>query len=257
MNNIGNYISHARFWDWGGIDRSCEFEYWLKYAQSYGCNVLMPMCALAEAGAYLAERGLAVTAFDITPDMVDEGKKRFGETPGLLILEGNICDFHFDISPADFCYCTDFGHLHSTEDIQKALLCINKHLRPGGGLVIETSIRHPRKKSSHTTPQTFHPQKQIYPDLKVWKTSENRYDAEAGRQYISQTFYAEDTNGKIDTFDHEFYMQEYFRIDWLEALKKCGFEIKNEYSDRDKSLWRDTDMFWIVEAIANDFRNRD
>ena len=36
-NDIGNYARHAKYWDWGGYDRSEEHEHWLKYAVSTSC----------------------------------------------------------------------------------------------------------------------------------------------------------------------------------------------------------------------------
>lgn len=249
MNNIGNYALHARIWDWGGYDRTEEFEYWSNYDAQYGKNVLIPMCALGEIGAYMAHKGFTVTAFDITPEMVAEGKKRFGDVQGLKLLEGNVTDFHFDIPLADFCFCTDFGHLHTIHDVCKALSCINLHLRVGGGLVIEAGL--PPKESNYFTPKVFNPKTQVYPDIKVWKTGDTRHDAEAGRTYISQTVYIEDKNGHVEQFEHSFYMQSYSREAWLSALAKCGFEVRYEYRNREKEPWSKSDGMWIVEAVKS------
>jgi len=30
-NGIGNYARHAKYWDWGGYDRTEEHEHWLKF----------------------------------------------------------------------------------------------------------------------------------------------------------------------------------------------------------------------------------
>jgi len=119
-NHIGNYAKHARFWDWSGHNRTQEHEYWLKHACKYGNNVLIPMCALGETGAYMAQKGMNVYSFDITPEMIIESKKRFGGIPGLQFFEGDVTNFRFDIPPADFCYCTDFGHISTIEDIKKS-----------------------------------------------------------------------------------------------------------------------------------------
>lgn len=161
MINIGNYTRHARYWDWGGHDRTEEHERWLKYAEKYGKNVLIPMCAASETGAYMAERGFSVTAFDITPEMITEGKKRFGNMKGLRFYESDIRNFHFDIPLTDFCFCTDFGHLHTIDDVKKAFVCINNHLRDGGCLVIKTGLRSPDDVSNCTPTQTFYPLKQV------------------------------------------------------------------------------------------------
>lgn len=249
-NGIGNYARHAQYWDWGGYDRNAEHEHWLTYAAKYGKNVLIPLCAWGETGAYMAEHGCNVTAFDITPEMIAEGKKRFGNLPGLQLYEGDARDFHFNIPPADFCFSMDFGHIQTIEDVKKAFTCINHHLRDDGGLVIETGLWLPEKASDYTPTQIFHPLRQVYPGIKVWKTGETRNDAATGRCYIAQIFYAEDENGHIEQFDHAFYLQSYTREAWLEAFSSCGFTVVNEYSNRALASWQSGGSgFCIFEAV--------
>jgi SAM-dependent methyltransferase len=252
MNDIGNYARHAQYWDWGGHDRTEEHEYWYKYTAKYGNNVLIPMCAWGEAGAYMARRGMNVTAFDITPEMIDEGKKHFGDVQGLQLMVADVISFRLDGQPADFCYSMDFGHILSIENIKKALVCINNHLRDGGGLVIETGLRLPGAESDYHPPKTFYPLKQVYPNLKVWKTGDTRNDAKTGRCYISQTFYAEDENGQVESFDHAFYLQSYSREEWLAAFMECGFDVVGEYGSREVESWQSSgDGFHIFEAVKS------
>jgi len=249
-NHIGNYAKHAQFWDWGGHDRTQEHEYWLRNAARYGKNILIPMCALGETGAYLATRGYNVTAFDITSEMITEGKNRFGGIPGFHIYEGDIRDFCFDIPPVDFSFCQDFGHIHTIDDVKKALVCINNHMRHGGCIIIETGLRMSGIKSSCYPMETFHPHVQVYPKIKVWKTGETRNDAETGRCYISQTFYAQDDSGNIESFNHAFYLQSYYREQWIEAFNECGFGIKGEYSNREFESWQSGgNGYRIFEAV--------
>jgi len=251
-NGIGNYAQHAKYWGWSGHDNTAEHEYWYKYAAKYGRNVLIPMCATGEAGAYMAKRGMNVTAFDITHEMVAEGKKRFGGVSGLRLLEGDVRNFRFDMPPADFCYSVDFGHILTIGDVKKALVCINNHLRDGGCLVIETGLRTVDDKSGYYPLQTFHPLTQEYPYIRVWKTGDTRNDAETGRCYISQTFYAEDKDGNVESFDHAFYLQSYFREEWLAAFKECGFDVVSEHSDRKLASWQSGGGgFHIFEAVKS------
>jgi len=89
----------------------------------------------------------------------------------------------------------------------------------------------------------------VYPDRRVWKTGDGRTEAETGRHYITQTFYAEHENGRVESFGHAFYLQLYSREAWLAALKECGFEIKGEYANREKEPWREGDGLLIIEAV--------
>lgn len=241
------YTKHAEYWDWSGYDLTPEHEYWYNYAKRYGSNVLLPMCALGEAGAYMAGNGMAVTAFDITPEMIREGKKRFGNIPGLSLLVGDVTDFQFDIEPVDFCFSIDFELLHSIEDVKKAFTNINRHMRTGGGLVIEAIL--PPKESSSWPLQTYMPLKQVYSNKKVWKTGSGHNDAETGRRYISQTFYIEHENGGTESFDHSLYLQCYSREDWLAAFAECGFDIAGVYKDRELNSWKSGGDSLLFEAV--------
>ena len=247
-NNTGDYTKHAQYWDWSGHDRSPEDEYWYNYAKRYGSNVLIPMCAWGETGAYMAKNGMNVTAFDITPEMIAEGKKRFGYVSGLRLLVGDATDFSFDIPPVDFCYSVDFEVLHTIMDVKKAFRCIYKHMRDGGGLVIEAFLP---PKESHSWPlQTYMPFKQIYPGKKMWKTGSGHNEAETGRRYISQTFYIENENGDTESFDHSFYLQCYSRDEWLTAFKESGFDVVSEYKNREGMSWKSGgDSVLMMEAI--------
>lgn len=96
------------------------------------------------------------------------------------------------------------------------------------------------------------PTKQAYPGIKVWKTGEGRFDAELGRHYISQRFYAEDNNGHIESFEHSFYLQSYSHEEWLTAFSECGFEIVGEYNNREVDSWQSGgDGFLIIEAVKS------
>lgn len=247
---IGNYAQHAKVWDWGGNDRSSEHEYWYQYAREYGNSVLIPMCAWGETGAYMAERGMVVTAFDFTQEMIDEGKKRFGDVAGLTLLQGDIRTFDFDMPPADFAYVGgygDLGHVHTIEDTQAAFLRIASHLRKGGVFVLEEFL--PPTKTECYPRKTFEPVEQVYPDRKVWKTGETRLDMENARTYYNQTIYIENADGTTETFDHAFYLQWFARDVLIDALNAAGFQIQGEYSDHDKTPWHEGDNMWIVEAV--------
>jgi len=227
MGDDGNYAQHARFWDWSGHDTTKEDEYWLRYAAKHGKNVLIPMCAWGKTGAYMARRGLNVTAFDITPEMIAEGKKRYGDIPGLQLLEGDVTDFKFSIPPVDFCFSMDFEVLPGMEEVKKALGCIHTHLRIGGCLAVKPWW--PPEESDSWPLETYLPFQQVYPGMKVWKTGSGRNDAETRRRYISQTFHIEHGDGRTESFDSSFCAQCYTREEWLAMLKACGYEIVREH----------------------------
>ena len=244
---IEDYSKHAAVWDWDGYDNTSEYEYWCKYAGQFGENVLIPMCALGQTGAYMAQHGFNVVAFDITKEMIEAGKKRFGSVSGLELLIADIRDFSFTSQPFDFVFLKDQDlHLLTTiNDVKRALISINKHMRKSGCLILELAL--PAKESSYSPKRVFHPRKPNYPDKKVWKESECRYDAATGRNYIDQVVFIEDANG-LEHFNYSLCLQYFDREEVLNALEECGFSVKNEYCSREKELWKPEDGSWIVEA---------
>ena len=136
---IDDYRKHAVVWDWDGFDNSLEYEYWCKYARQYGKKVLIPMCALGQVGAYMAQKGFSVTAFDITKEMIDEGEKRFRSVENLSLNIADICNLHLSESDFDFCFIAtqDLHLLSDLKMVRKAFQSLSLHLREGGGLSLE------------------------------------------------------------------------------------------------------------------------
>lgn len=248
MSTIGNYARHAEYWEWGKLDhdRTPDDAQCYNFAKQYGNSILIPMCAWGHLGAYMAQRGMHVTAFDITPEMIAEGKKRFGETKNLNLFVGDARDFRFDIAPVDVCAFAEFGWIHSMDEIKKVLLCINNHLRDGGYLLLDEFIG---AYDSQTELETFRVKSNPYPDRTVYKTGITHNEAKTRRCYISQTVHIEYNDGRKEQFDHDFYLQGYKREEWLAALSECGFEVIAEYRNREKEPWREGDEDWIVEAM--------
>lgn len=246
--NMKDYSKHAVVWDWDGFDNTPEYDYWCAYAEKFGSKILIPMCALGEIGAYMAQQGFEVTAFDLTEEMILEGRKRFGAVEHLEFQTADICDFIFPYKTFDFVFLKDQDlHLLQTiEDVKKALFCINNHLRTGGCLALELTL--PGEKSSYSPKQIYHPRKPRYADKRVWKESECRYDAVEKRNYIKQQVYVEE-NGVTESFEYAICLQYYERDVILDVLQECGFNVVGEYSDRERTPWVKGNGFWNIEAI--------
>jgi len=241
-----NYSDHAMVWDWDGYDNTPEYEYWCTYAKVYGNNVLIPMCALGQTGAYMAKKGFNVMAFDYTPEMIAEGKKRFGSVKNLELVCADICNFSHRETGFDFVFTMDLQLLDSMDKIKKALLSLSRHTRKGGCLVIEIGL--PSKESWESPARVFHPRKANYTDKKIWKEGRNRYDASTKIHHIDQIIFIEDERGTTQ-INHSIKLYHYERDELVQALRESGYSINSEYSNRDKQPWKPGESTWIVEAI--------
>ncbi len=242
------YAKQAYVWDWDGYDNREEHEYWRQCAAKHGKNVLLPMCALGEADAYMARSGLRVVAFDITEEMIREAEKRFGSVDGLEFRVADIRAFSFPQAAFDFCYVTnqDLNLLKDANEVERALHSIHRHMRAGGCLVLELHIGG--DESEVFPRRTFHPRVPNHPGKRVWKENECRYDGGEKRNYISQIVYVEDENG-VERFDCSVSLQYFEREDVLRAIEGSGFRVAGEFRDRQREPWRPGDREWIVELV--------
>lgn len=206
------------------------------------------MCALGQTGAYMAQKGFFVTAFDITKEMIDEGKKRFGSVENLSLKIADICNLHLGESDFDFCFIAtqDLHLLSDFKMVKVAFRSLASHLREGGGLSLELVL--PSSESFELPKQTFYPQVPNYTDKKVWKESKNRYDAFTKRLHIDQIVYIQDEKG-ITSFPYSVTLQYYEQDEIRSALKDAGFMITGEFQNRNKELWTTESSEWIIESI--------
>ena len=140
---MNDYQKQAAIWYWDGYDNSPEYDYWCAYAAQFGKNVLIPMCAHGQIGAYMAGKGFNVVAFDITPEMIAEGKKRYGTVNGLELVTANLLELDLCDKNIDFTFIAgngDFHLLQTTHDIERAFISLYKHMRKSGCLVLELTL---------------------------------------------------------------------------------------------------------------------
>ncbi|MDR3149467.1 MAG: class I SAM-dependent methyltransferase [Oscillospiraceae bacterium] len=252
---LNDYQKQAEVWDWDGYDDTPEYEYWCEYAKRFGNRVLIPMCAYGQTGAYMAQKGFHVTAFDITPEMIAEGKRRYGEVKNLELVVADLTDLDLNEKEFDFAFIAGNGDLHllqSAQMVGRAFLSIQKHLRTGGCLTMELTL--PERESWSYPKKMFHPRVPNYADKKIWKENEGRYDAGEKRHYINQTVYIENNDG-IKSFMQSVCLQYYEREEILGLLRKCGFTVKSEYRNREKETWKSGDSSWFVEAVLEAANN--
>ena len=245
---IEDYAKHAAVWDWDGYDNSDEYDYWCGYASKYGKKVLIPMCALGQSGAYMAGKGFCVTAFDITKEMIDEGRKRFSSFENLTLKVADICNLNLAEKNFDFSFITtqDLHLLSDIRMVKQAFNSISEHLRKGACLALELVL--PAFESYNCPKQTFYPRVPNYSDKKVWKEGQSRYDAVTKKHCIDQTVYIQSSRG-TESFNYSVTLQYFERDEISEALNCAGFNVIGEYRNRNRECWIPGNQEWIVEAV--------
>ena len=75
----------------------------------------------------MAEKGFEVIAFDITPEMVEEGKKRYGALNGLKLVTADLLELDLGENNIDFTFIAGYGYLHllpTIQDVEKAFVSL-------------------------------------------------------------------------------------------------------------------------------------
>jgi SAM-dependent methyltransferase len=104
-------------------------------------SVLEPGCGPGRMLAALAQRGVAVTGVDISPEMVALARARLGD--GAAVELADMTDFDLGrtfggaVSPIN-----TLLHL-SPEELHRHLVCVARHLDPGGVYLVQVGLAIP------------------------------------------------------------------------------------------------------------------
>lgn len=251
MASMNSYAHHAEVWGFFSGDRTQETAFWSALAGKYGAKVLALMAATGEMGAALARKGYSVTAVDLIPEMVAEGRRRYAYLPGLRFAVGDITALQLEPASYDFAFASDFNHLMTPEAFRAALRSVAGHLRPGGGLALD--LWQPGETSWESPWRRFDPYHPSTPDLtptfsQAWKEGRTIYDAQTRRVIIEQEVYIQHEDA-VEQFSHNLTLQIYTREAIAAFLHETGYRITSEYGGYGLSPWSPGAEKWIVEAV--------
>jgi len=255
MTNLESYAKHARVWSYYSGDRSEEAEFWATLARRYGTSILALMSATGEMAAILARRGFNVCAVDFIPEMIQEGRQRYGDITSLTFGQNDIRSFKLDKDDYDFAFTSDFNHLLTLEDCQAALTSIWQNLRPGAGIGMELSS--PMAESWTSPWQIFTPMTsqtnltyQGRVPIKTWKKGKTSYDAGNRMITIEQEVYIQQGES-VEQFSHNFQLRLWDKQEISEMLRETGFSLTHEYRSYRLDPWVSGSQHWIIEAFKN------
>ncbi len=251
MAGMDSYARHAEVWAYFAGDRTEEAAFWEALAGRYGRRALALMAATGEMAAILARRGFTITAVDLIPEMVAEGRRRYADLPGLRFTIGNVTALQLEPPAYDFAFASDFNHLLTPESFRAALHSVGRHLHPGGGLALE--LWQPTAESWATERRRFDTfvsptDTGLHPTFtRTWKEGRTIYDAPTRRVTIEQEVFIQ-RGAQVEQFSHNFSLQIYTREEITAFLQDTGFRITKEYGSYDRSPWTAESGKWIVEA---------
>ena len=122
------------FWEWAA-------------GEPPGCRVLEIGCGSGRATAFLARAAAAVTAFDLSPEMLAAARRRLAELENVRLFAADLRGLRlraaFDLVAA---VDDPFVHLLADADRDRALRAAARHLAPDGRFVLDAAWLSPRRR---------------------------------------------------------------------------------------------------------------
>ncbi len=239
--------------DWPG-----EIDFYRQMAQSTGGAVLEIACGTGRVAIRLAQTGVKVVGLDRSPHMLEVARQKsaelrhmrwvhadmrsfeLGETFGLVIIPGHA-----------------FQHLNTPQDQVACLECIQRHLDPGGVLIVHLDHQNVSWLAGlRTQPGRFEAREQFqHPTtgrqvrtLRAWS-----YEP-ATQTAIAQTVWEEiDADGEVvDRVQTQpLRLHCVFRFEMEHLLARAQFAVEALYGDFSRHKLRDDskDMIWVARSV--------
>ena len=226
-------------------------------AREYGDPVLELGCGTGRITMALAEAGKRVTGLDNSERMLERAVKKRGALPvevreRLHLVQGDMTEFDlgekFRLVIIPF---RPFQHLLEIEQQMDCLECVRKHLAPGGRLILDVF---------QTDAERMHdPVHMREAMITEYKTADGRavriservaaFHRAEQRNDIEMIFSIKHKGGKLERLIFAWTLRYFFRFEVEHLLVRCGFRLKAEYGNFDRTPLEDAspEMIYVAE----------
>lgn len=167
---------------------------------------------------YIFKKHFEVTGVDISQNMLEIARR----------LNPEVAYFHGDMRTIELDGCFDavaipdsIAYMVMEEDLQSALVTVQKHLKPGGVLLTVAS-----------TAEQFSQNNFIYTgtrgDIEITVFEDNYIPDPAGTIYEATLIYLIRRQGELEIYTDRHVLGLFKLQTWLDLLKKAGFDIVNQ-----------------------------
>jgi 2-polyprenyl-3-methyl-5-hydroxy-6-metoxy-1,4-benzoquinol methylase len=122
-----------------------DIPFYIEQAKKSGKNVLELACGTGRVAIPLAKAGLNVTGIDLSPIMLEYGRKKAKEADVTInFLEGDMTNFSLNEKfDTVMCIHNSLGHVYDLVTIKNFFNCIKNHLTPKGTFILQTFTPDP------------------------------------------------------------------------------------------------------------------
>jgi SAM-dependent methyltransferase len=225
--------------------------------REYGDPVLELGCGTGRITMALAEAGKRVTGLDLSERMLERAVHKRGALPvevreRLHLVQGDMTQFDlgekFRLVIIPF---RPFQHLLEIEQQMDCLECVRKHLAPGGRLILDVF---------QTDAERMHDPVHMRETLITeYKTADGRqvriserlaaFHRAEQRNDVEMIFSIKHKGGKQERLIFAWTLRYFFRYEVEHLLVRCGFRVKAEYGNFDRTPLEDAspEMIYVAE----------
>ena len=249
----------AAFYDYYATGLEGDAEFYVEEAKKAGSPVLELGCGTGRILIPVARAGLDIVGLDRAPSMLAVAREKIAALSAeirrrIRIVEGDMRSFRLDqrFRLAMIPYRA-FLHLLTTEDQERALGCIRRHLADDGRLVLNVFDPRLSTIAAHSGPlgtSLKQTREFVHPDtghrVVVWDT--RQYDP--GRQMIEQYFIFEELDGEGTVVSKRYVpltLRYVHRYEMMHLLRVCGFRVEALYGDFKREPYRyGGEQVWVA-----------
>ena len=236
-----------------------DIEFYLDQAEETGGPVLEIGCGTGRVLIPTAAAGHEITGLDLSPYMLAVCRDKLSREPAevrgrVKLIEGDMTAFDTgETYPLVTIPFRPFQHL-ITVDAQKACLrCINRHLVPGGRLILDVFHPYPPflvpnpgyEGEIEDIPETE------LPDGRRLRRTSRRTTFHREQQYndLELIYYVTHPDGRQERLVQAFPMRYFYRYEVEHLLELCGFSVVDIYGYFDLSPFTSDspEMIFVAE----------
>lgn len=222
-----------------------DIPFYIGKAKKSGKKVLELACGTGRVAIPMAKAGLEVTGIDLSPIMLDYGRKKATDAGvNINFIEGDMTNFNLNETfETVMCIHNSLGHIYDLPTIQNFFDCIKKHLTANGIFILQTFTPDPYffvRDKDEKLPFTKYTDPDTGAEVEI--TESSYYDDEL--QIHQMTWYF-NQEGKKE-LQQEFTARVFYPQELDNMLQLLGFKILAKYGDYDEtsfSEYPDTQIF--------------
>ena len=235
---IDNFDLYARFYDPDLGDWGADQRMYQQFAARCDSPILELGCGTGRVLIPLARQGYRITGIDASAAMLEQARDKVAEealVERVTLVEQEMGELdleeRFNLA---FAALNSFAHLHTTDDQLAALARIQRHLNPGGLLVLDM-FNPDMGRLLDTRGQVVLAKVITEPGTGQRTMRFDTEEVDLGRQIIHTTYIVDeiDDQGHVQRTLFRFSLRYVFRYELELLLRHAGFEVEAIYGSYD------------------------